>query len=267
LDSTLFPGTQALYELEGIGGADPLEVPAYRELVDAAGMARPLVWLTLFTGSDLVRLAPLLDMLNVQFLLARSSSDSPGLVNVPVPKEDRLKVQRRATAWPRAFFVDSVTTYVDAPDLLSKVATVGRPFAAVQAGDQHAADVTRGMTRASGNVVPASGYNLTPNTTTFAVRAPGPGVAVLTETFLPEDFHATLNGIRVPYFRVNHAFRAVMVPSGGVWVVKFEYRPGRWELSLAMAGLGIVLLAGLALWARMFRSPSEISSPPRKELN
>jgi hypothetical protein len=253
LDSTLFPGTQALYELEGIGGADPLEVPAYRELVDAAGITRAGVWLTLISGPDLLRLAPLLDMLNVRFLLARSGSESQGFVDVPVPRGDRLRVGRRATAWPRAFFVDEVSTYVDAPDLLRKVAAVGRPFAAVQAGDQRAADFAGPMGTGSGTVVAASGYKLTPNTTSFAIRAPGPGVAVLTETFLPEDFRATLNGNPVPYFRVNHAFKAVRIPSGGVWIVKFEYRPARWEFSLTMASLGIALLVGLGIWAKASR--------------
>jgi hypothetical protein len=106
------------------------------------------------------------------------------------------------------------------------------------------------MVTPSGDVIPATRYRLTANTTSFAIRARGPGIAVLSETFLPEDFHATLNGTRVPYFRVNQAFKAVKIPSGGNWVVKFEYRPAHWELSLAMAGLGIVLLAGVGVRAR-----------------
>jgi hypothetical protein len=146
--------------------------------------------------------------------------------------------------------VDGVKTYVDPTDLLNQVANAGWPFAAVQAGDSPAAVATRGMDSPSGDVVRATRYKLTANTTSFAIRAPGPGVAVLTETFLPEDFHATLNGRRVPYFRVNQAFKAVRIPSGGDWVVKFEYRPAHWELSLGLAGLGLALLGGLGFAAR-----------------
>jgi hypothetical protein len=91
---------------------------------------------------------------------------------------------------------------------------------------------------------------LTGNATSFVVRSAGPGVAVLTETFLPDDFRVTLNGRRVPYFRVNHAFKAVAIPSAGDWVVKFEYRPRHWDLSLAMAGSGVLLLAGLGVLSR-----------------
>jgi hypothetical protein len=146
--------------------------------------------------------------------------------------------------------VDGAKTYTEVADLLDQVAATGRPFAAVQSGDGRATDATRGMMTPSDNVVPATGYRITPNTTSFAIRAPGPGIAVLGETFLPDDFHATLNGTRVPYFRVNQAFKAITIPSGGNWVVKFEYRPAHWELSLAMAGLGVALLAGFGVQAR-----------------
>jgi hypothetical protein len=87
----------------------------------------------------------------------------------------------------------------------------------------------------------------TVNTTSFVVRASGPGIAVLDEAFLPQDFRATLNGRRVPYFRVNHAFKAVVIPSLGDWVVRFEYRPQYWDLSVMMAVVGLLLLTGLAV--------------------
>jgi hypothetical protein len=98
---------------------------------------------------------------------------------------------------------------------------------------------------------------LTGNTTSFVVRSAGPGVAVLTETFLPDDFRVTLNGRRVPYFRVNHAFKAVAIPSAGDWAVKFEYRPRHWDLSLAIAGAGLLVLAGLGVLSRD-RSPTAV---------
>jgi hypothetical protein len=40
LNLTLFSGSQALYELEGIGGADPLDVRFHRELIDASELPR-----------------------------------------------------------------------------------------------------------------------------------------------------------------------------------------------------------------------------------
>jgi hypothetical protein len=102
----------------------------------------------------------------------------------------------------------------------------------------------------SGGGVPAREYTQTVNTSRFAVVAPRAGIAVLGETFLPGEFRATLNGAPVPYFRVNHAFKGVVIPSAGEWTVQFEYRPSRWHVSLIGAGLGVVTLAGLAVQAR-----------------
>jgi hypothetical protein len=189
-------------------------------------------------------------MLNVGALMARADSALPDLVAVPVVGRDRLRVGRRDTAWPRAFFADGVSSYTDAADLLRQATARGRPFAAIQSTDRRAFDSTRRLVPPTGNFTPASNYALTANTTSFDVHASSRGVAVLSETFLPDDFRATLNGRAVPYFRVNHAFKAVTIPSAGDWTVKFEYRPVRWRLSLAMAVAGIMVLTGLAQSAR-----------------
>ena len=208
LDWTLFAGSQALYELESIGGADALEVQNYRELVDAGGIWRGMVWATMVPTSQVLELAPLLDLLNVSFLITPPGLAPDGLIDVPVSGADRVTIKRRATAWPRAFFVDSVMSYVDAADLLGKVVAERKPLAAVQSSDLQALEAIRRLPAASGNIVPARSYKVTVNTTSFVVRAPGAGVAVLSETYLPHDFRATLNGQPAPYFRVNHAFKA-----------------------------------------------------------
>src|SRR5258708_28695433 len=64
----------------------------------------------------------------------------------------------------------------------------------------------------SQQVVSARDYKFTNNTTTFTVDAPAAGIAVLTETYLPDDFIVTLNGSAASYFRINHAFRGVLIP-------------------------------------------------------
>jgi len=250
VDWVLFSGSQAMYELEGLGGPDALQLANYEELFKTAGVWRGWGWVTRVPASDVARLAPLLDLLNTGFLLARPDEIPPGFSEVRIVGEDRLKVGRRTSAWPRAFFVDGVTTYADAADLLQRVGSFGKPFAAVQPSDRQAMDATSGLSKPSGMVVPARRYRLTVNSTSFLVTAAGPGVAVLSESFLPEDFRATLNGRRVEYFRVNHAFKAVAIPSGGEWEVVFEYRPARWRFSLGLGGLGLIVLASLGYSAR-----------------
>src|SRR5690606_22135369 len=103
---------------------------------------------------------------------------------------------------------------------------------------------------------PARGYHLSVNRTSFTVDATGPGVAALSEAFVDLDFIATLNGTRVPYVRLNHAFKGVVVPAAGEWEVAFEYRPASWTVSWVMAGAGWLAIAGLAAagWGGACRS-------------
>ena len=272
VDSVLWPGSQALYEIEGIGGADPLEVPAYRELVDAAGITRDWYWLTLVTAANLERLAPLLDMLNVGFLLARSDSLPSHFAAVEMRGGDLVRVEQRKTAWPRAFFVDGVTTFTNVTDFVRTIKEHGRPFAAIQSLDSGAVEATRQLVTPSGLTIPAKDYTLTVNSTTFHVRAPKSGVAVLGETFLANDFRATLNGRPVAYFRVNHVFKAVVIPGAGDWEIRFEYRPAHWtEVWLAFLA-GALLLAGAGLVTeRRYRktrycSPNGSDEPSRFEV-
>jgi hypothetical protein len=256
LDHVLRAGSQGLYGLEGLGGPDALMSTPYEQLVDAGPLDRPdgpLAaggWLTTVSATSFDRLAPFLDLLNVGFVLARPERVLPGLIDVPMQGADRLKPHRRPTAWPRAFFVDGVTTYVEPEELVRQVAANGKPLAAVQSIDHQAMEATQELRAPTGNSVPARGYELTANTTSFIVDAPGPGVAILTEAFFPGDFRAMLNGKRVPYFRVNHAFKAVTIPSAGNWAVHFEYRPRHWDLSLAASGVGLLLFAGLGVLSR-----------------
>ena len=79
VNMVLFPGTQALYGLEGLIGADALELPYLRELGESMGMFdHPWGWLTLVGPQDLERLAGLLDMLGVRVLLTAPEGTAHG---------------------------------------------------------------------------------------------------------------------------------------------------------------------------------------------
>lgn len=262
LGGYLLPGSQGLYGLEGIGGPDALQIEVYEDLVDAAKIERPWGqlraggWLTLVSPGELARVSPLLDMLNVGFVLAPTSLPLSGLPEVPIVGMDRLRPLRRPTAWPRAFYVQGIKTYQALPEVVDQMSAQRTPFAMVQATDRRAAAATWGLPRFDQTFVAGEAYHLTANTTSFTIRAPGRGVAVLTETFLPDDFRATLNGRRVGYFRVNHAFKGVAIPSAGEWRVSFEYRPHYWYLSLVVGLGGLFVLAGLVIVGRRPRAIS-----------
>jgi hypothetical protein len=250
LGELLFPGTQVLYGVEGTGGPDALELPKYEELINASGVFRYWTWNQLFTAQDLHRLDPLLNLLNVRYLVTAQNAavervppSMPGLT--PLPQgPDRVIAIRRSGEWPRAFFVDRVDSYAAVAEFVRQMNESNHPFASIERTDPQARELAAKTQPGNGIVVAATNYRLTANRTRFRIQAPGPGVAVLTESWMADDFVATLNGQRTPYFRVNHAFKGVTIPSAGDWTIEFTYRPKWWAFSLIAAAFGLLVLAG-----------------------
>src|SRR5207253_5779014 len=114
------------------------------------------------------------------------------------------------------------------------------PFAAVQAPAEEA-DQTARVDR---QVVPATDYKLTNNTTSFTVAAPGPGIAVLGESYEEGNFRVTVNGSPASYFRLNHVFKGIRIDGAGTYRIAFSYWPKRLNLSLWISLCGLALLAG-----------------------
>jgi hypothetical protein len=178
-----------------------------------------------------------------------------------VPRD--LDVYESPSAWPRAFFTDRLAVYASVKDFAEQVrAGDGHPFAAIQAGE---AEVPALSAELAGRTVrPATGYRLTANTTTFVIDAPGPGLAVLTESFYRDDFQVTVDGRPAQYFRVNHAFKGVAIAGAGRHEITFAYWPEHFTLALVLGVAGLLLLAAGAhlLWHGGWRrSPSDPSAP------
>jgi hypothetical protein len=242
LHNTLFPGVQAYYRLEGITGPDALELRELRELSDAAGVDRnEWGWRTIYTSQDLVRAKGMLDMLGVRFVFGRATDLPAGAVGLPLPHADAVQVIERPSAWPRAFWVDGVRRHSSIAALLSESNSTTQAFASIDTSDQYAITAAGNLPSRETNVVHAHSYRLTPNRTSFVVDAPGPGVVVLAEAYMPRDFVATRNGTPVEYFRVNHALKAVTVPGSGSWTIEFEYQPEQWMLSWLLCAVGVIV--------------------------
>ena len=259
--SNLFSGYNGIVGLESIYGTDPLMNRYYRELLLGAGVKLEWSWRWIVEKSNLGTIIPLYDLLNVRYFL-----DAPHEPTVPGGSLTNLAsldvaVYKNNTAWPRAFFVDEVRTYGTVGQFLEMIREdPGQPLAAVQQSDHVALSQppVNPAAMAHRNIVPARDYLLTNNTTSFTIDAPGRGVVVLTETFLADDFVARINGARVKYFRVNHAFRGLEIPRSGVYRISYTYWPRYFTTSLIMGGLGLVVFSiWLAVSFGRIREPSK----------
>jgi hypothetical protein len=255
----LFPGWSAAYEIEGVSGADALINPYYRELISSLGIERIWDWRVYLSPAAAPGLKPVFDFLNVRYYLGQPGEAEALANTLTLVKHADLDVFRSETAWPRAFFSSTVSTYETADEIGRRVRqTPGQAFAAVQVSDlpklPELAPIIK-RSNAAAEISKARHYQLTTNSTSFDLDATGPGVAVLQETWLNRCFEAKLNGQVVPYFRVNHAFKGVLIPRAGRYHVEFAFWPRRLTMSLIMAVAGLGLGLTSLLIARSVRLP------------
>jgi hypothetical protein len=245
----LFPGYGGAIGLELIDGADPLLNKYYESLLDISGVT------LLFGGAHngaiddkLENDLPLFEMLNVRYFLGRAGTKAEIIPSLKKIASLDLNVYESTRVWPRAFFTDQLVAYDSEADFVKLLKTSdGKPFAAIpQTELNQKMDVTPlshdPPVSPARQIVPATDYALTNNTTSFEIVAPAKGIAVLTEPFIEGDFELHVNGKPASYFRVNSAFRGVFLPEAGRYQISFAYWPRYLTISLWIAAFGIILL-------------------------
>ena len=251
LGLNLAPGYGAMFGAETIYGVDALRSRPYHELMVAFHLDRVWRWELSDEESAVPPLARARDMLGVRYYLASRHSALRPIAGLRQLSQFDLDVYERPDAWPRAYFTDAVLVSLNEADVARYVESGdGRPFATVRPVDLPKVDRVPLIEAATVPRVvnPAYGYQLSTNNTSFKVKTTGPGVIVLSETYYKNDFEALLDGRPVPYFRVNHAFKGVVVNTPGEHAVSFRYRPQYFTLALSLSAVGLVLLLAAALY-------------------
>ena len=243
----LRPGFNVVEHLETPTGVDAVSAKALAEWYDATGLQRIAMWWPTLAKSRLPETRAIYDAMNVRYYLgstAAAQEATPGLEKIASAD---LEVFESETAWPRAFFTDRVTRYRDEKTLAAWVTGGdGRPFAAVLENEAQVPVLP--PDQSSRTVAAARDYRLTSNTTAFTIEAPGAGLAVLTESFVPDNFRALVNGRPAPILRVNHIFKAVALPAAGTYRIEFAYWPRVLTPALGLALAGLLGALGGAAW-------------------
>lgn len=252
--SSLYASYNTVLRWEGLYGVDAVRSAHYQDLAVSLGLRRIWDWDWPNKETDSLALIRKHDIYNTTHYVASHVDGPHPIAGLTTIGQADLDVYVSPTAWPRAFFCDGLTRYHKPDDFASLVMTGdGRPFAAVQAGDP-LAPPAKPTVAPERLITPARDYHFTPNRTTFTLDAPSAGVAVLTETYFLDDFEVTLNGQSVPYFRVNHAFKGVVIPTSGTYTLTFNYWPRFFTLSLWLAAVGAVVLITAVIW--LWRLPA-----------
>jgi hypothetical protein len=254
--------------VEQIDGPDPLLNKNYRALMGAAGIKLLFgSWRFGISHEFLGTNLPLLNMLNVRYFLGDAAAESKPVLSLNKIASLDLDVFESERVWPRAFFTDRLAVYKQEKEFIELLRkSDGTPFGGIP---KEELSEQRELSRFTSGVAPSSGrkaiaatdYVLTNNTTSFKVHAPGPGVIVLTEAYVPGDFQARINGKPANYFRVNSAFKGLFVQEAGEYNVSFAYWPRYLTLSLWIAGAGLATLLG---WLLFLPKTEALASPSHK---
>jgi hypothetical protein len=254
LDYDFAPGYGGAIGLEQIDSADPLLNRYYKSLIDNFG-AKLLFGSSQSATIDVAKDQRLLDLLNVRYFFGNAGIKTESLASLKRIASLDLNVYESERAWPRAFFIDHYVAYNEEKDFVDLVTSGnGLPFAAIATSDVAEEKDLRALANQiappqSDAIVPANDYHLTSNTTSFKVSAPGPGLAVLTEPYIADDFKVLINGQPSGYFRVNGAFKGVALPQAGSYTITYSYWPANFTLSLYLAAAGLVGLVPLLFFA------------------
>src|SRR5262249_1642651 len=130
----LFSGFHQMLGWEGMYGVDALRNADFDELAIAGGAKKVRWWdAGPWNEDDLTAQLPVQDRFNVRYYLAAHGDTPRELPGLKRLGQYDLDLYESETAWPRAFFVNRLTTYASLPDFVERLKSDRRPFAAIAA--------------------------------------------------------------------------------------------------------------------------------------
>lgn len=197
-----------------------------------------------FAPPDVLRLSPVLDMLNVRYVILRGTP--PEGIRAAFQSPDYWVLENH-NSMPRAFVPRRVETVMDSSDRLAKLGTPEFDARAVAYVESPVAlaDACRGEVRIENEI---------PSRITLSAQMETQGLVVLSDLW-DAGWRAFVDGNPVSILRANHAVRGVVVPAGD-HTLEFRYEPASVAWGWRLAGLGLASLTaatGVAAWRRRLR--------------
>jgi hypothetical protein len=258
LEWNFFGDYSAVYGIEDIRSCAPLSNAEFINLIRKfPGMFFDREWIIVV--QDVVAAQPLLNLLNVKYLLAPPRVHLQENLDFRITDRSDFGVLENLEVWPRAFFTDKVMVLSSTEAFIKQLLANGKqPFIALTEEEIEKQPGLRQLETTQPAVVsPATNYQLRPNSTVFDVHAVSAGMVCLTEG-QAKDFTAKANDEPKTVLTVNRAFKGVYLDRPGDYHLEFIYRPRHWRLACAMfwisVGVVIALVAAVEMRARIQRT-------------
>lgn len=219
-DRRLFPPNFSLaYRLQTVDGYDPLFLLRYGELIAAsergeANINPPFGFNRIITPQNYQ--SPIIDLLNVKYVLSLKDESSPKLKLVF--QEGQTRVYQNQNYLPRAFMVYDYQVTGDKQEAIGRLMdeAVDLRKVVVLEEEPPGPDFIE-----SDNEVKIKDYQ--ENQVVIDVKTDKSGILVLTDAYYP-GWQAMVDGQAAKIYRADYDFRAIIVPEGE-HLVEFTYRP------------------------------------------
>jgi hypothetical protein len=239
----------AVYGLEDIRSCAPLSSKEFIELIrNFPGMRFNETDGWLIEVIDPVQARPLLNLLNVKYLLANPNKPVSAQSDFSVADRSDFLVLSNSETWPRAFFSSRIIPISSNEDFTRQLLQNGnQPFIAMDSEEiKQQSDLQTLAAEKTAVISPATNYHLRPNSTAFVIHAPTAGVVCLTEG-QAKDFIATANDEPKPVLTVNRAFKGIYLNAPGNYHIEFTYRPRHWRIACLLFWSSIFIAFALTI--------------------
>jgi O-antigen/teichoic acid export membrane protein len=265
-----------LFDLQDVRGYDSLFTAQYRDYMQVIDVQDELLYnriapLRHWSGLD----SPLLDMLNVKYVLTEFSDER--LDKSPkyrlVYQQDALQVYENLGAMPRAYLMDTACTHVTTDPLATMQQVDPRQTVIVEPRDSPASLPATGATCTPG---PAAVTRYTANEVFIDAQPVGASWLVLADSYFPgwKAFVRPQGGdesgeTELHIARVAGNFRGVTLEPGA-WTVRFKYSPNSVKIGAFVSFLGGIVclfLAGAWSWRFFYHETDDASTARRVAKN
>jgi len=255
-----------LYGFEDIRGYDSIIPRQYVDFMSLIEVQDELLYNRIAPLSERESLdSPLLDLLNVKYVLTTQEIGNPGYELV---HEGPLRVYVNGDYMPRAFAVTNARR-VPSAEMLEALRGCDPREAVLLEERVVPAEPQQGETgtkqAGGGQLLPVSILLRQFNEVLLSVSLPEPGWVVLTDAYFP-GWRAYVKRVgtgeqerQVPIERAYGAFRAVELPAGE-WELRFHYMPRSFQVGLYVSfisAVALLLILAAWLWSRYYRRGEE----------
>jgi hypothetical protein len=245
---------QGLNDIRGYDPFDPARMVTLLKKVAVPGEEYPYAAVMYllpkgrFSPPSGVRLSPILDLLNVRYVIFRGT---PPEAMHPVFQSNDYWVLVNSNALPRVFVPRSVQTATSDDQELAALASP-------EFNPADVAYVESAVELPARCLGTARITNETPTHITVSAQMETPGLVVLADNW-DKGWRASWNGRPVPVLRTDYSVRGVVVPAGA-GTLEFVYKPASFILGLWLAGFAAIVLLG---WLVAVRIPLvKTQTPP-----